>query len=452
MPEFSSTKTFLNWMYSTTFEDIPDDVRHTALLSLYDDIGCNLACSMLPLAHHMVSLAKLEGGNPHSSIIGFPMRTSIQNAAAVNGTIGHGDEIDCTDDTGQPRTMPALMAATLAAGQSAQASGQEVIRAVVFGHELTRRIHALKPSLSGMANDPIDQGHSMGCAVAAGIVLGLNPDEMDRALSFAATMVAGTTPPITRETEHMVKSFLRGGVGSRNGVQAALMAKVGFDGPRDIFDGDMGFFRSRLGIEEPGPEFMHGLGENYSIRTMNFKWASAGGPNQAPRLALLEVMSENGLGADDIEEILVEVRPGGYNTITSVHHPTIYGKTVQALAAVYGGIGFLQTHQEKYHKSSEVLALEERIKIQPKPEWAEYRHHGAVTVTTKDGRSLYKEGDWKRMPEENLDAKFAELVSLRVGEAKARELAQVLKRLDTASSIADIMTQLEFPEASINQV
>jgi len=62
MPERNSTKTFLNWMYSTTFEEIPDDVRHTALLSLYDDIGCNLACSLLPMAHRLVDFANLAGG------------------------------------------------------------------------------------------------------------------------------------------------------------------------------------------------------------------------------------------------------------------------------------------------------------------------------------------------------------------------------------------------------
>jgi 2-methylcitrate dehydratase PrpD len=240
MAELNSTETFLNWMYSTNFEDIPAEVRHTTLLALYDDIGCNLACSLIPVAHRVVDFAKLVGGPPDCSIIGFPLRTSVLNAAMVNGTIGHGDEIDCTDDTGQPRTMPALMAATLAAGQFGRAWGQEVIRAVVFGHELTRRIHAVQPSSPEMARDPVDQGHSMGCAAAAGIVLGLTPDEMNRALSFAATMVAGTTPPITRETEHMVKSFMRGGVGSRNGVQAALMAKVGCDGPSRVLKNPVG--------------------------------------------------------------------------------------------------------------------------------------------------------------------------------------------------------------------
>jgi 2-methylcitrate dehydratase PrpD len=282
----------------------------------------------------------------------------------------------------------------------------------VFGHELTRRIHAIHPE---MARDPLDQGHSMGCAVAAGILLGLTLDEMDRALSFAATMVAGTMPPITQETEHMVKSFMR----------------------------------ARLDIEEPGPEFMAGLGEDFSIRTMNFKWASAGGPNQAPRLALLEIMSENGLTAEDIESILIEVRPGGYTTVTTVPHPTIYAPTVQALAAVYGGIGFRETHLEAYHRSPEVLDMEKRITIRPNPAWPARRHYGAATVTTKDGRTLYKESTWKPMPEEDLDLKFLDLVGLRVGEPKAKELAQVLKRLDRSSNIADIMAQLEFPEANL---
>jgi len=459
MTEPSSTKAFRNWMYATSFEDIPPDVRHTTLLALYDDIGCNLACSLIPLAHRVVDFVKLVGGPADCSMMGFPLRTSVLNAALVNGTIGHGDEIDCTDDTGQPRTLPAVIAAALAAGQFAGASGQEVVRGVVLGHELSRRVHAVQARVqrdTEMASGPIDGGQTMGATVAAGISLGLPPDRMEVALSLAATMVCDITPPLARETEHMVKSFNRGGVGARNGVTAVLMAKAGYDAPRDIFDGPQGFFHSRLGVEQPGPEFLRGLGEDYSIRGTRFKHASAGGPNQGPRLALVELMSENGLVADDIAEILVEVRPGGFDTITTVHHPTIYGRDVLANAAVYGGIGFLEAHQEKFYNSPEVASLRERIHIQVKKDWTrggrDERYRGAVTVTTKDGRKLQKESLWRRMTEEELDAKFSYLVGLRAGEAKAKELARVLKRLDTVSNVADVMVQLELPEAHIDQV
>ena len=455
MAAHSSTKTLINWMHSTSFEDLPADVRRTTVLALYDDTGSNLACSLIPLAHRIVDFAKVVGGQPDCTMVGFPLRTSVLNAALVNGTIGHGDEIDCTDDTGQPRTLPAIIAAALSSGQLAGASGQQVVRAVVFGHEMSYRIHAVQARVQrdrGGDAGPIDLGHSMGSAVAAGISLGLPPDQMEAALSLAAPMVCDFTPPIDREDQHMVKSFMRGGVGARNGVAAALMAKSGFDAPRDIFDGPDGFFHSRLGVEEPGPEFLSGLGEKYSISGTRFKRASAGGPNQGARLALLELMAENDIVADDIAEIQVDVGPGGYNTITSVPHPTIYGPVVLANAAVYGGMGFREAHLQSCFESPEVLSLKERIHIQPIPDWptrGDERYRASITVTVKDGRKLQKESIWRRMSEEEVDAKFSYLVGLRVGEAKAKELAQVLKQLDKVSNVADVMVQLEFPEARL---
>ena len=56
------------------------------------------------------------------------------------------------------------------------------------------------------------------------------------------------------------------------------------------------------------------------------------------------------------------------------------------------------------------------------------------------------------MTEPDLDAKFLDLVTLRAGEAKARELTPVLKRLDSLSNIAEVMAQLELPESLIEQV
>ena len=56
------------------------------------------------------------------------------------------------------------------------------------------------------------------------------------------------------------------------------------------------------------------------------------------------------------------------------------------------------------------------------------------------------------MTEAELDAKFSHLVGLRAGEAKARELTTVLKRLDTVSDISEVMAQLELPQVSIEQV
>ena len=65
---------------------------------------------------------------------------------------------------------------------------------------------------------------------------------------------------------------------------------------------------------------------------------------------------------------------------------------------------------------------------------------------------LRRDANGGREKEAELDAKFSYLVGLRAGEDKARELAQVLKRLDTVSNVAEVMVQLELPEARIDEV
>ena len=121
-----------------------------------------------------------------------------------------------------------------------------------------------------------------------------------------------------------------------------------------------------------------------------------------------------------------------------------------ALAAIYGGTGFLGAHNEKYNQSPAALAIRERINISPRDEWAEEdRFRAMVTVRTKDGRELRRESIYRRMTEEDLDAKFADLVGMRAGAAKARQLATALKGMETVGNVSEVMRQLELPAAKI---
>ena len=99
-------------------------------------------------------------------MIGFPLRTSALNAALVNGTLGHADEVDSLPGaSGGGHIQSGIMAAALAAGQLARASGQEVVRGVVLGFELSQRIDIAGSRVqrdSGRASDPADLSKSMG--------------------------------------------------------------------------------------------------------------------------------------------------------------------------------------------------------------------------------------------------------------------------------------------------
>ncbi len=79
----------------------------------------------------------------------------------------------------------------------------------------------------------------------------------------------------------------------------ALMARVGYDAPPEILAEEPGFFSSRLGVQDAGPEFVDTLGEEYGITGIIFKRQNAGGGNHVARLILVELMAENGLTSSE---------------------------------------------------------------------------------------------------------------------------------------------------------
>src|SRR5262245_54000676 len=97
MADRSATKDILDWIYSTSLEHISPAAKRLSVLARYDAIGGMLACSLLPVAHRIVDFVKVVGGSPDCSMVGFPLRTSVVNAALVNGTLGHADEVDAVE-------------------------------------------------------------------------------------------------------------------------------------------------------------------------------------------------------------------------------------------------------------------------------------------------------------------------------------------------------------------
>ena len=429
MVNSATTRTIIDWMCSTEFHGLPADVQHITQMAVYDGIGSILACSMLPVAQRLREFVSIAGGAADCTVIGSPRRTSVLNAALVNGTLGHADEVDAIDDfnTRGSHVLASSMAAALTVGQLVGASGLQVLRGVAHGYEFSKRVHAVAARVqreTGQSVSPFDEGNTMGAAAAAGITAGLSPEQLDVALALGAHLACGITP-FHRESRHQTKSFTRGGLGAQNGATAALMAKADYDSPREILDGPGGFFHSYLGIQDPGEDFLAGLGQDFVIRGLIFKRNSSGGGLQAPRQALLELVAEHNLVAAAIEAIQVEMRPGDIESyFTSDRHPADCGDAL-ALAALYGGMGFREAHQERFCASPEFQDMRPRITVQPRQDWNDprFRLHTAVTVTTRDGRSFRNETDYRRMTEADLDAKFSHLVGLRAGAVKAEELA-----------------------------
>ena len=132
----------------TRYEDLPQEVVREAKRLLVDSIGCALGGLSHPKGAIGVQYANTLGpGAPgqQATIIGTGERVSAVGAAFANGELINALDFDAVLPPGH--VSPYVIPCALAAGESAQASGRNLIRAVAISHEMTNRIGRALDSL-----------------------------------------------------------------------------------------------------------------------------------------------------------------------------------------------------------------------------------------------------------------------------------------------------------------
>jgi len=179
-----------------------------------------------------------------STIVGHTVRASLTDAALANGTIGHGDEVDSTGQQGTGHYAASAVPAVLTVGQYVGASGQQLVRALALGSEVAARLQSIiyqyRPDTPFYAT----VSGALGVTVNAGLLLGLDSDQMEHAIGLAASGACGLTSH-HREELHQTKSLDRGRA-VMAGVLSALLAQRGFHGPKEVLTAENGFFDAFL--------------------------------------------------------------------------------------------------------------------------------------------------------------------------------------------------------------
>ena len=98
MTHAGSTRQLASFIAETGYPQLPGEVLTKAKELILDQLGVALASSMLPWNRKVLEYVQDMGINGDSRVIGTRHRTSIEYAALVNGTFGHGFELDdyCT--------------------------------------------------------------------------------------------------------------------------------------------------------------------------------------------------------------------------------------------------------------------------------------------------------------------------------------------------------------------
>ena len=244
-PAASATAALVKFVSALRFDALDAEVRHYARRHLLDTVGvmiCGAAGEVAGRAE--AALAAVRGGG-RIPVPGRARRADVLDAAFLGATAAHGIELDDGYRQGSVHPGCAVVPAVLAVGHDMGASGKAAIEAMVAGYEVAIAIaRACHPELRQRGFHPTGACAVFGAAAATAKLRGLAPPCIADAFGIAASSAAGLFAFVNGGAD--IKR-LHAGHASREGVQAALFAERGIEGPPGVIEARDGFLQAFAG-------------------------------------------------------------------------------------------------------------------------------------------------------------------------------------------------------------
>ncbi len=300
----STTSHCVKYICSVGYKELPEKIVEMALRCIMDWFGVAIGGMNEPAVKIVADYVMHAGGDEQATILGYWHRTSVANAALVNGTMAHALDFDDAHMYTRSHLSAPLLASLLAVSEHSGSSGSELIAAFVLGFEISSRI-GLALGLSYY-----DRGwHStsvlgrFAAAVGVGKLLGLGEHEMNHALGLAATQAGG----IRQSFGTMAKPF-HVGKAAMDGIISADLASRGFTACEAVLDADSGFGAMLSPGYDPGC-IDKDLGDRFSLVDISFKPYAACLALHPSITGVLALKQEHSLDPGAIESIHLEVAP-----------------------------------------------------------------------------------------------------------------------------------------------
>ncbi|HXG50040.1 MAG TPA: MmgE/PrpD family protein [candidate division Zixibacteria bacterium] len=443
------------------YDDLPEGVVSKAKELILDQLGVALASSMLPWNRKVLEYAREIGASGASTVIGTDYRTSLEYAALVNGTFGHGFELDdyCTPCGAHVGCV--VIPAALALGEQAGATGRDFLTAVALGAEIVLRV-GFALTVRGIAARGFHSTSVYGPfgAVASSVkLLGLSEDAATHAIGIAGSHASGTTE--YDQTGGDIKR-LHAGIAGMAGIRAALLAKRNFTAPPTIFEGKNGILNAFSSSPEPGKLTENLRGDYFMLKTRIKPYACCGAI--IPQIdALREILRDHPVDHRRVKGITVGVENRALSHVGTVgpRPRDITGAQFSShfslgLTLVKGRNDFGAYFEALKGDFSdpEVVAAAEKVSVVHDDEAEEIYPRtrlGKVTVETTDGQQYQaKVFHPKGSPEnplgcEELREKFLSLSTMVLSEARAQELLRSLEDLENLRDLRSLSALLAAP-------
>ena len=238
--------TLSTYMSGAAARALPPEAVEHAKHHILDTLAAMVSGSELPPGQAALRYLRQHGGKGAATIAGADLVVGPVEAALANGVMAHADETDDSHSLSQSHPGCAVVPAALAAGEQFGVDGTRFLRAVTLGYDVGSRVTMAMGGVK-FRTESHKSTHSIagvfGAAAASGCAAGLDAQQMRWLLDYTAQQSSGIAA-WQRDTDHIEKAFVFGGMPARSGVTAALLVSSGWNGVDDIFSGRGQFLRS----------------------------------------------------------------------------------------------------------------------------------------------------------------------------------------------------------------
>ncbi len=415
------------------YEDIPAPVLRRTEDLLLDWIGSTLAGKGARAVQSIDRFAAAMGGAGASEVLISRRMTSPLFAAMVNAAASHVAEQDDVHNGSVFHPAAVVFPPALAVAQALGRSGAELLAACVAGYEVGIRIGEFLGRSHYKIFHTTGTAGSVAAAAAVGRLLRLDPVTMLNAFGSAGTQAAG------------LWEFLRDAADSKQlhtahaaaaGLTAAYLAADGFTGARRILTGTQGMAAGMSSDADPA-KLTDGLGTRWALAETSFKFHASCRHTHPAADALLQVMQQHDLQADDIAAVTTHVHQGAIDVLGAVTDPQTVHQAKFSMGTVLGLIAVQRraglTEFDAALRDTAVARLRTKVTMQLDAEVDgayPQRWIGKVTVRTVDGRELHGRVDEpKGDPGNTLSRAEIEDKALRLAQYQGGATADEMQRV-----------------------
>jgi len=430
------------FVVGTDYDNISPEVFEQAKKVLYDTIGVIALGAQESEVKKLTRLlaTPLPSG---ATLIGQKMKADPLVSALVNGTAGTWLELDEGNQYARGHAGIHVVPAALAVAEVVQASGKDLLTAIVLGYEVACRV-GIACKLR-MTMHPHGSWGTVGAACAVGKLMKVDEEQMKELINISSSLTLATSRRTMLEGGTVRNAYA--GVSGYMGILAHKLLVSGFTGEAD---GLRSVFGTVVSDSFDAAVMTEELGSRYEIKRNYFKMHACCRYIHATLDALYKVLDKQEEGKLDPQEIeKIEVETYSLAAQLSNQQPqnmlaAKFSIPFSVATTIVNRSSGVESFTLEKVKDGVTRELARRVVVTENPEFTSMmpsRRPSRITVKLKDGRTytetvFVNRGDQEDpYSTEELERKFLSLTSLVYGPKHAKEVLEKTKNIETFENV-----------------